>query len=324
MPLQASTIKNNLFSIQGLSSLTFEDENILRAAFVEDFIQYSKSFLYLLRASHGEDGSIGYKFIDKELKAVIGNRKKTIYITPINDTTHGQRLQQLCDEIFHKTGYRVLIKKFSKKTYPKLTKYIKSIRLTNKLEDDACPETLIKLSKLFVTPEGTVNRKAKRFFRKVKRFKKIPMHLEMEIINDLSLVSQGKIEDFLKRDPKKYISYHPIIIYLYKHLNDDRYSVTVFLHKGVVQAIYVVEHFSASEAGLYCGVTAKDQPGITEWMDYLVFQNMFFEGIRTVYLGGSENKGINYFVKKLLPESPPYEVKTVEYNYAFKNSKKIN
>jgi hypothetical protein len=306
-------IEKKLITIPGISPLQFDDEKMLRSLFPKKSPEYIQSFLYLLRTSHDENGNKGYKFIGKNIAAIIGYRKKNIYITPIVDTSKGEHLQKLCEIISQKTGCRVLLKKFSKEKHPKIHIDKNAPLSETELEDGAYPESVIVLPKLFVTPEGKVNRKAKRFYRKVKRFKKLPMHVDMEIINDLSAITQEKIEDFLIKDHKKYISYHPIITYLYLHGKDDHYSVTIFLYKGTVQAVYIVEHFSSTEAGLYCGVTAKNQPGITEWMDHHIFQKMFFEGIQTVYLGGSENAGINYFVSKLLPEKPNYFAETVEY-----------
>jgi hypothetical protein len=305
------TIEKILIKIPGISPLTFEDEIMLRDVFSKNSVHYSQSFLYLLRASHSENGSLGYKYIDKEIKAIIGYRKTMIYLTPLKDSTQGQKLQQLCEELTQKTGCRILLKKFSQKKYPKLKNIQRADSTNDMLEDDTYPETILNLPKLFITPEGTVNRKAKRFFRKVKRFKKLNMHLD--IIDDLSLVPLKNVDTFLKRDEKKYASFHPIITYLYIHGQNNKYQITIFLYKNRVQALYIVEKFSSTQAGLYCGVTAKNKPGITEWMDHFVFQEMFFEGIKTVYLGGSENAGIYYFVNKLLPEKPKYFVQTMEY-----------
>ena len=283
----------------------------MNAAFTGPSPRYTHSFLYLLRASHGQDGSLGLKYTTQNVTAIIGYRNNIVYITPLTDKEQGKGLEILCNEIMQKTGCRIFLKKVLLDQFPKIA-LTKPNKVTDtELEDAACSETIINLTKLFITPEGTVNRKAKRFFRKVKRFKKLNIHLD--ISEDLTQIPLNKVENFLKKDERKFASFHPIVTYLYHHGPDNRYEITIFLYKGLVQALYIIEKFSPTEAGLYCGVTAKDKPGITEWMDHHVFQEMFFEGIKTVYLGGSENPGINYFVKKLLPEKPPYSVDTFEY-----------
>lgn len=305
------SIEKELLKIPGLTPISFEDEAVLRNSF-PDSIEYAHSFLYLLRASHGKNGSIGYKFISRNVKAIIGYRNNIIYVTPIYDATQGEEMYALCNEIFQYTGCRILLKKFSKNRYPKF-RYNKSTKLTAfELEDDTCPETVLNLPKLFITSEGTVNRKAKRFFRKVKRFKKLNLHFD--IIEDLSQIPIMNIMNFLNADIEKCESFLPIVTYLYSHGQDDRYGTTIFLHKGLVQGLYIVEKFSAKEVGLYTAVTARNQPGITEWMDHYIFQEMFFEGIQKVYFGGAENEGIDYYIKKLLPEKPIYFTQTVEYN----------
>jgi len=303
--------EKELLEIPGITPLSVEDEELLRAAFLKDSIEYVQSFFYLLRASHGKGGSIGYKFITKEVAAIIGYRHNIIYITPIRDTTKGEILQSFCQKISLKTGCRILIKKFSKRKYPKLH-YNKTAHLNEiELEDDTCAETVLNLPKLFISPEGSINHKAKRFFRKVKRFKKLDLHFD--IIEDLSQIPFEKVLKFFKKDEEKCESFLPIVAYLYSHGQDNRYQITVFLYKGRVQGLYVIEKFSPKEVGLYTAVTAKNQPGITEWMDHYVFQQMFFSGIHKIYFGGAENEGVDYYIKKLLPEKPKYSVKTVEY-----------
>jgi len=306
-----SPIEEKLLTIPGVSPLTYEDEQMLRDSFSKKSIQYAHSFLYFLRASHGKHGSLGYKFISKEIKTIIGYRNNIIYITPICDTTQGEKLAIFCDKIFQKTGSCILLKKFSKRKYPKLH-FADSIKLTaDELEDDTCPETVLNLPTLFVTPEGAINRKAKRFFRKVKRFKKLNLHFD--IIEDLTQIPIENVIKFLKEDDGKSESFLPIVTYLYSHGQDDRYETTIFLHKGIVQGLYIIEKFSPKEVGLYTAVTTKNQPGITEWMDHHVFQEMFFEGIQKIYFGGAENEGIDYYIKKLLPERTKYFVQTVAY-----------
>ena len=111
-----------------------------------------------------------------------------------------------------------------------------------------------------------------------------------------------------------YASYLPIVSYLVKHKNNNRYKTIAFLYENKIHGIYISEIFTPTKLGLYCAVNSKDRPGSTEWMDWYFFKKMFFEGIQTVYLGGAENKGVDYYIKKLLPDKPSYLTETVEYD----------
>ena len=295
--------------ISGISSLQLTDAALLQKSFARDTIYYSKSFLYILRASHGDNGSLGYKYISHDLVAVLGYRNNIIYLTPIKDETKGERLQQLCQEIVRQIHCRVILKKFSKDTYPLMKNKHTNISEYER-EDDAYPEKLLRLSSLF-TPQGEINPRAKQFNRKVKRFEKLG--ITFDIVENITHIPKQQIEQFLKMTPEKFANYLPMITYLYAHGKDSRYKMMVFLHKNIVHGVYISDTLSQKEVGLYCSVGAKNNPGSTEWMDWYFFRNLFFEGIQTIYFGGAETKGVDCYIKKLLPDKPSYFVETVEY-----------
>ena len=303
------TIKKKLLSISGISPLTYNDEHLLRASFPNDETQYMYSFLYLLRASHNDDGSLGYKFIDNDITAVIGYRNTMLYITPIYDATQGQKLQLLCRELFSKANCRILIKKFSQKKYPKLN--IKETVTKREFEDDACPETLIELKKLFINQEGELNIKASKLLKMIRRFER--SRIQYEILHDFSSISLPKIEEFLKKDNKKYTNYYPILSYLYA-TKTNAFRTIIYIYDWTVAGLYIADQLSPTKVGLYCAVNAKEIKGSTEWMDYYFFKYLFSDGIQQVYLGGSENEGVNYYIKKLLPSNTSYTVTAAEYD----------
>ncbi|MBU3978381.1 hypothetical protein KJ980_07265 [Patescibacteria group bacterium] len=310
-------VEKKLLKIPEISKLQFTDELLFRKAFQKESLQYARSWLYVLRAAHCKFGKMGYKFISKELLAVIGYRHNIIYITPIFDKTQGIKLQQLCQKILYTTNRQIIIKKFSQQAYPYVKYSQKDQHITEGLfEDESHPETILKLSKLFTNLEGDINPSAKKFIKQIKRFEKLNMHYE--IIDSATLIPQQKIKQFLNKDPEKYASYSALIKYLYQQRKNNRYKLMIFLHNKKIQGLYVSEIFSSTKAGLYCAVTSKDKPGITEWMDYCFLRQMHHKRIHTIYIGGAETKGIKTYCTKLLPSKPKYTVMAIGFNNSTK------
>ncbi|MGI8420198.1 MAG: GNAT family N-acetyltransferase [Candidatus Levyibacteriota bacterium] len=308
--------EKQLLTISGISRLELEDEQLFRIAFPKDSIQYARSWLYTLRTSHGEDGKRGYKFVTPDIIVVIGYRNNVMYVTPILDKTHGIILQKLCQAIFETTQCRVLLKKFHQESYEQF--HVPQTQLDSRhlLEDDSCPETVLQLNKIFISPQGEINPNARKFIKKVKKIEQSA--IQFDVIEDITKFSKTKVKHFLAADKEKYASYLPIIDYLYAHQKDLRYKIMLFIYKKKLHGIFIGEVFSLTEMGFYCGVTSKDTPGMTEWMDSYYFRKMFFDGIQTVYLGGSEREGIAHYVNKLFPYNPPYSVQAVMYDHMLK------
>ncbi len=308
-----NSIDQCILSISQISSLSLNDEKFLKSALFKNQIPYARSFLYVLRASSDQNGNLGYKYVDQNLIAIIGYRHNTIYILPIIDQTQGVMLGKLCKTLIRATGCRVLLKKFSSQVFPNIA--LQPSSNTNlsdsQKEDDAYPEKISNLNHLFMPSTNSVNPNAKRFIRKIKRFEKT--NIEFSILDDITQIPLKNLEQFFMKNPKMYASYYPMIIYLIKSREDNRYKTSIFLYKNKIHGIYVSEVFSDTDAGLYCALTSRAYQGSTEWMDWYFFRKMRMLGIQTLYLGGAESKGVEYYIKKLLPVNPPINVETIEY-----------
>ncbi len=310
-PQNPNIIEKNLLSIDGISRFKFEDDKLLKSLLLKNPVQYARSFLYLLRASHGDRGLLGYKYVNPNLIAIIGYRNNIIYVTVVMDKTQGVVLKQICKEISNRTSCQILLKKFTQEKYPKMNPIQKPKLSENELEDDSYPETMIDLPTLFIKPEAHINPKASRFIKKVKRFEKF--NIEIKILEDLSHIALSRIKKYLMTDYDKYINYLPIITYLYHHRKDDLYKIMIFSDNLKIIGLYIAEILSKDELGLYCAVNLKYKPGSTEWMDWYFFKKMFHDGFKKIYFGGAETAGVDYYIKKLLPSNPDYHVETVEY-----------
>jgi GNAT superfamily N-acetyltransferase len=302
-----------ILRIPGISLLTFDDEQLFRTTFSVHGIQYSHSWLYTLRAAHTDDGKMGFKYTSKDMIAVIGYRHEYVYVTPVFDATGGNELQRLCDALCRILRRPVLVKKILRQDYQQIQFQTVSDQASLPLEDDSYPETILQLDRLFVSPDGTINPLAKKLARRAQSFERAG--ITFRVIEDIREIPFEKIERFLALDPEKYASYLPIVQYLYTQ-KPDRYKnrLMIFMHKGRVRGLYMTEVLSLTELGMYGGITSKDIGGITEWMDIYFFRKMFNEGIQTIHLGGSENKGIAEYVGKLLPHRPSYFAQTLRYD----------
>jgi hypothetical protein len=303
-------IAQRLLTIEGISLLMFEDEEMIKSAFSKNNVHYADSFFYLLRASHGDSGVSGFKYVSSDTIAIIGYRNTGIYITPVADRTEGKELHELCQKIANLTECRIILKKFSQKIYPHLKQIMPYSFHSNEIEDDICPERILTLPKLF-TQQGDITSIASKFRKGIKRFENLGISLD--VINDVTQVSQCEIELFLKKDPQKHASYLPIVTYLYTKVPNTRYKSMLFFYKNVIQGLYIADILSQKDIGLYCAVNAKEYGGSTEWMDWYFFRKMFLDGIQTIYFGGAETQGVDNYIKKLLPDKAQYSVTTVQY-----------
>lgn len=304
--------KKALAAIPGVSPLAFSDEQLFRAAFPMNEVRYASSWLYILRAAHTDDGGLGYKYVSQELVAVIGYRHEHLYITPLFDVSAGLRLKELCDRLIHSLGCQVILKKVELRKLHGLKISSDEASRLLPLEDGSTQETVLQLQKLFVGVNGEINLSAKKLARRAESFAR--KNMDFQIIEDIKEIPTDKMKHFLARDPEKEAHYSSIIEYLYSQENDPyKYRVMIFMHRGRVRGLYVVEVLSLTEVGLYSAVTSKDVGGITEWMDIYFFKKLFLEGVQTVHLGGAENTGIAAYIDKLLPYQPIYSTHTIAY-----------
>jgi hypothetical protein len=116
-------------------------------------------------------------------------------------------------------------------------------------------------------------------------------------------------------NPEKYKSYKQMIQEISSQGSDnDRYKVCIYRDKDeTIHGLYIGELLEKGSMGLYCAVSSRAFPGITEWMDYDFFQQIFHEGIHSLYLGGSETEGVHAYIQKLLPMTPPYFMQPMQF-----------
>lgn len=300
-----------LLQLPGVSRLSFKDEHLIRAALSAQSMQYAHSWLYILRAAHVNNGEMGFKYVSTEMVAVIGYRHDFLYVTPLFDTSSGARLRRLCDLLFDTLSCPILLKKVHQKSFEQIP--IPEVAHNYlPLEDDSCPETVLHLQKLFISSDGDINPVAKKLARRARTFEE--KNTIFRIVEDITEVPFEKVRRFLAQDIEKYASYLSIVKYLYtQRSNKYKYRVVVFLHRGRIRGLYMMEVLSMTEYGLYGGITSKDVGGITEWMDIYLFKRLFFEGVRIIHLGGAESKGIAEYIAKLIPYRPSYTVQTLLY-----------
>jgi L-amino acid N-acyltransferase YncA len=247
--------------------------------------------------------------VTPEAVAVIGARNGFIYITPIADITEGIHLKLLCESISDLTGSQIILKKLHRELHRHLASSVAPTSVDGEelpLEDDSTQETMLQLQRLFTSPRGDINPVAQNVARQVRKFAR--RNAEITIIDTLSQVPLDSLERFLSCHKEKYENYVPIMRYLFNGGPAGGYKIRIYLHGSEVKGLYLAEMLTLNEAGLYCAVTAKDQTGMTEWMDIQFFGRLFSEGVQTLHLGGSEEAGIACFVNKLLPYRPPYLV----------------
>jgi L-amino acid N-acyltransferase YncA len=313
-----NALESHILTVPNISPLTFDDEPLLQTIFPRGLTPYSSSWLYALRASHGDDGSLGYKYLSPRLVAIIGFRNEIIYVTPIIDITHGQKLNQLCHSLSDKTQLQIIIKKFHKPSLAQTTLTTTTALSGRLLEDGSYPETMLELPKLFAGPAAKINPAAENFLRSAKKFE--PVSSKLTIIEDLSRLPLKRIEQFLAHDSSKYANCRQMVRYLAtQNPSTHRYQTLLFVDQDRVRGLYIAERLSLTDMGLYCAITSKDEPGITEWTDAYFFKRLFTLGIQTVHLGGAENIGIHQFIRKLLAHRPAYHTDTVVFDAKAQN-----
>lgn len=298
--------------VNGVSRISPADASLFREIFQREAICYARSWLYLLRATRDDNGGFGYKYLGDGMVAGIGYRHRTFYIVYPVGPRRFQALIDLCDEIYERTQCRVIVKKADATLYEQLSLRwhfqgnIDDLRL---LEEEAYPEHILQLERLFGPTAGT-ERLLLPFLKKVRRFA-VKLWSEPGI-SWSELESNAGFCSLFGSDPEKYRSYKQIIreAATSRGNGEDRYKVcTYYDEKGVIQGLYVSEALEEGSMGLYCAVSSKTSPGITEWMDYDFFHQLYRQGIHTLYLGGSETQGVDAYVKKLLPLSPLYPMR---------------
>lgn len=300
-----------LTKVEGVCRLTPNDANLFRCAFNCESLLYANSWLYILRGSRNAEGELGYKFYKQGVIVGIGFRNGLFYLTRPIGKRRFEIVLHLCHQLKALTESQIILKKLDGDLYRYLiTKdsFYKSTDVNDIgiFEDEAFPEHLVTLSKLFAA-DLTLNPSAHNLSRQIKRFQKSAITL-----TPVSNFQRNEIEDILNAMYKligthqeKYYAYLPIIREVFtKKLDRRRYKICAFYEGTRMHGLYIAEFLSSETMGLYCALSSRAISGITEWMDVYFLQSVFQDGIKVMLLGGSETKGVDGYVKKLLPETP--------------------
>jgi hypothetical protein len=309
--IQHSTIEKTLSLIEGVSPIMRSDSTLFRIAFEQDVICYGNSWLYILRATRNDLGEPGYKFYKPGILLGMGVRKGRIYLTrPIGERRF-ENVLELSSRIFNLTGCLVILKQIDQKLAERLLETGQfqnnhSVYEQSIFEDEAFPERLVVLEKLFNT-DSSLNPATRNLRKKIKRFQRngLKLHAYWNHSRADLQTFQESIFSLSEFDRDKYSAYLPIVKEILSETSDQaRYRICAFYQREKMHGFYIGEFLSKVEMGLYCALSSKAAPGITEWMDTYFLTHAWDEGIRLVYLGGSETEGVDEYVKKLLPEPP--------------------
>lgn len=292
-----------------ISRLSPADADMFRSAFQREEICYANSWLYLLRSTRNDQGGLGYKFVGNETLMGIGYRNNTLYLVhPVGNGRFTATRDLIC-ELHSRIQSPIVLKKVDQELYEYLIStnliqtYAEGLTL---FEEEAFPEHILPLPHLY-SPDGGQYRQSSPFIRKVRQFEKSSMKLLAK--KDTSAIESHP--GFLRlfgSNPDKYKSYLQIIREVSSQRpGDGTYKVCVYFDEdATIHGLYISELLEERRMGLYCAISSRSSRGITEWMDYDFFQQVFHDGIDYLYLGGSETHGVHAYVKKLFPIAPPY------------------
>jgi len=294
----------------GISRMSPTDADLFRDAFQRESICYANSWLYLLRSTRNDEGDFGYKFVGEGTLAGIGYRHHSVYIVRPIGAGRFQMILDLCSRIYESLQCPIILKKIDRALYEQLSAtqlfqaHADDLTL---FEEEAFPEHILQLEHLY-SPLADRDQRSLSLLKKVRRFEKSMKLLPEQDVYWEDLESNAGFQNLFGDNPGKYKSYKQIIREASSfRARDGKYKVCAYYdERHAVHGLYISELFEKGSMGLYCAVSSKSSPGITEWMDYDFFRQLFQEGIHTLYLGGSETEGVDAYIKKLLPIAPSY------------------
>lgn len=300
-----------------ISRLAAGDAETFRRAWGQEAACYAHSWLYLLRTTRDDDGEAGYKFVGRETVMGIGYRNHTIYIVHPLGPGRFMETQDLIEELQTCVQGSIILKKLDQELYDTLSSrnpFQPCASGSCLFEEEAFPEHILPLSRLYDAEDGLYQRPIP-LIKKVKRFERSGLRLMAQTdISDIE--SRSGFRHLFGPDPDKYRSYLPIIREVAARGADDGiYTACAYCDEvGTMHGLYIGERLEKQSMGLYCAVSSRTSPGITEWMDYDFFRQIFAAGIDRLYLGGSETAGVHAYVQKLLPIRPSYLQRPLLYN----------
>jgi hypothetical protein len=289
-----------------ISRLSPGDADVFRDAFRHEAVCYANSWLYILRSTRNSQGEFGYKFVGKDTIMGIGYRNNAVYLVHPMGAGRFAATLDLCYRIRRNTPYPIILKKVDQKLYEYLyasNLFQEPTRDAMFFEEEAFPEHTLYLERLY-EQDFQKDHQSLPLMRKVKRFDKSSMHLLAK--TDVSSIENSPgFHSLFGSNPDKYRSYLHII--REASSRNDRYKICAYVDEHeTIHGLYISERLGEESMGLYCAVSSRAHPGITEWMDYDFFRQLFHDRIHYVYLGGSETEGVHSYVQKLLPLAPPY------------------
>ncbi len=289
--------------------LSSADAAVFRGAFQQEAVCYAHSWLYLLRSTRNDDGGFGYKYVDDKTFMGIGYRNNTVYVVHPIGPKRFTATREVVDELRRRISGPIILKKIDQELYT----YLSSTNLfqadangSRLFEEEVFPEHLLPLPRLY-NSEGGLYHRSIPFTRKVRRFERSSVKLTAQA-DIAGIENRPGFQHLFGPDPDKYKSYLQIIREVAsRRPGDGTYKACAYSDEnGTVHGLYISELLAEGAMGLYCAISSRSSPGITEWMDYDFFRRVFEDGIHTLYLGGSETAGVHAYVQKLLPIEPPY------------------
>lgn len=316
-------------SSNNISRLVPSDAVLFREAFQQEPTYYCNNWLYILRSTRGDYGDYGYKFIDKDVLIGIGYRHHTVYLVHPMGKNRCAATLSLCQQIQQSLGCSIVLKKLDQELHEYLASSELFLRQESapllpvetfpeyqdnamSLEEEAFPEHTLHLDTLYNRDTGSFMQSGS-FMRKVKRFEKNTLTLTSR--NDLRHIeTMPGFSTLFASHPEKYHSYLQMIREVNTHnAEDTTYKVRAYYdERATIHGIYIAASLGPGKMGLYCAISSRDFPGITEWMDHDFFRRLYQDQIEDLYLGGSETSGVDTYIKKLFPITPLYRLQPMQ------------
>lgn len=298
-----------------ISPLVPQDAAFFRTVFQREETSYSNSWLYLLRSTRDKQGEMGYKFVGRETVIGVGCRNNAIYLVHPMGSGRFHTTLDLCLTLAHTFQCPIILKKVDQRLYTYLQAnplFQTGLEDISFLEEEAFSEHILSLEQLY-HPRTGIYQQSIPFMRKVRRFEKSEKKLTAQpALNNIE--QNPGFQDLFKSHPEKYKSYKQMIQAVQRdEKGNHHYKTCVFYdEQSIVQGLYIGERLGRESMGLYCAVSSRSMPGITEWMDYHFFQQVYADGIPYLYLGGSETIGVDTYIQKLFPVVPTYQMRPLK------------
>jgi hypothetical protein len=275
--------------------------------------RYADSWLYALRVTRSDSGGPGMAAGRGNIMIGVGVRGAAVHLLllhPPRTRDDLVDLTYLCEALQETfPGRSIILRKVPQALASRLQEisaaWIDAHRFVSPsdLEDDAIDETVCDLDVLESWLKSD-NHVGKALRSRCRRFARNNMALETIVPDKLSQdVLATALTRVAKADPVKVAAYTRMLGGAALS-TDPAVTVTVFAHNGEYHGLYLTHMLTVGSAGLYCALSSRAVPGITEWMDTMVFRELHERGVGDLYFGGSETAGVARYVSKF-PVRPP-------------------